>query len=747
MTKKSRLSSSNGFTEMMTGVLKTIQANLNFQALRLKKGAKVPEIKVKNGENGPVKVYHLLGDRYVIGRSSRACDIILHSSIVSQIHCTIEKDPHKPSTFIVKDQNSTNGIYLGKNRYKSLPLRHGDQITLGPPELQDAIEISYNYPPPLWILIVRHGLYGLAIAFGLIMLAIATQWSKYQVFPLPDGVAGPVVIYSDDGQTPLRPRISSTHRELERLRDFSPYLVQAVIASEDSRYYWHLGVDPLGILRALLINYQKDGFKQGASTITQQLARSIFPAVGRENTLERKGREMLVALKLEAVYSKDEILKTYLNRVYLGVNNYGFEDAAQFYFDKSAAELDINEAATLVAILPAPNAYNPVQDYSTTVSLRNRVLQRMYELGMITQEESKRARRSRIEISPKARQTFSKITAPYFYSHVFQELNDLLGEDLAKEGDFIIETALNPTIQAKAEMVLKEHLQTYGRQYRFSQGSIVILNSKTGEILALVGGENYSQSQFNRGTQAQRQPGSTFKVFAYAAALEKGISPYQTYSCAPLRWQAVSYQPCERSSGNIDMFQGMAQSENTIALRVAQNVGLDRVIEMARRLGIKSKLAQVPGLVLGQSEVNVLEITGAYAAFANQGVWNRPHGIKVIRDGRDCQDYSNYQTCRVIYTFNQDRHETKKAIAPEIARTMTTMMQGVIKFGTGRSAYVGRGEAGKTGTTNRGVDLWFIGYLPQQHLVSGIWLGNDDNSPTRGSSAQAAALWADIFSR
>jgi penicillin-binding protein 1A len=365
----------------------------------------------------------------------------------------------------------------------------------------------------------------------------------------------------------------------------------------------------------------------------------------------------------------------------------------------------------------------------------------MYKLGMINKEQASQARRSRIEITPKARQTFSNIIAPYFYSYVFQELNDLLGVEVAKEGDFIVETRLNQDKQKKAETALQNYIKSYGSQYRFSEGAIVTLDTKTGEILALVGGKDYNKSQFNRATQAKRQPGSTFKAFAYAAALQKGISPYKTYSCAPLRWQAMNYKPCERSGGNINMFQGIAQSENAIALRVAKDVGLDAVIDMAYNLGVKSELKKVPGLILGQSETTVLEMTGAYAAFDNKGVWNRPHGIKTIRDGRDCEDYKNYNTCRVVYAFNQDNNETKKVISPKVAQTMTKMMQGVTTSGTGRSASIGKGEAGKTGTTNNGVDLWFIGYIPSKHLVTGIWLGNDDNSPTKSTSTQAASLW------
>jgi membrane peptidoglycan carboxypeptidase len=749
MSKKSSPSSPS-LGQVITSVVQTIQAKLDFRALRLKKGAKVAKIRVKNGENSQVDVYPLIGDRYIIGRSSRSCDIVVRNPIISTIHCTIEKHPRNPKRFVIKDQNSTNGLYFGKHRYQAISLRHGDVVTLGPPELRNGIEISFNYSPPSWLLILRYSLYGSTFILILILGWMGQQWSKYQVYPLPHGISGPVIVYSEDGKTPLAPRISSIHRELDKLSDFSPYLPLAVIASEDSRYFWHLGLDPLGIARAILINARAKGWKQGASTITQQLARSLFPSVGRENTIERKLREILVALKLEAVYSKNEILKTYLNRVYLGVNSYGFEDAAQFYFAKSAADLDIAQAATLVAILPAPNAYNPVQDYDTALALRNRVIQRMYELGMISREDATRARRSRIEISSKARQTLSNLIAPYFYSYVLRELNFLLGNDLAKEGDFIVETSLNPQIQSQTETALQEYLDTYGSQYDFSQGAIATLNTKTGEIVALVGGKDYNKSQFNRATQAQRQPGSTFKVFAYAAALEQGISPHKSYSCGGLTWQGISYQPCERTSGSADMYRGLAQSENAIALRVAQDVGLERVVNIARRFGIKSNLEKVPGLILGQSEVNVLEMTGAYAAFANEGIWHRPHGIKVIRDGRDCQNNDQYQTCRIIYQFNQDGSEQKQSISSEIAQTVTEMMQEAVISGTGRSAYVGQGEAGKTGTTNNGVDLWFIGYIRDRNqnccLATGIWLGNDDNSSTKGTSAQAASLWGKIYS-
>lgn len=734
--------------QALTQAVQTIQAKLN-SALALKPGARVPELWIQEADKSKAETYPLLGDYYRLGRSSRANDIVVRNPVVSQTHLSLKRDSKKQKHFTIQDENSTNGIYMGRRKLKApLKLRHGDVLTLGPPELAAGVRVKYHNPPPKIIRGIQYGLYGVGGVTGLIVLAIGLEWSKFSVNPLPVGVQGPVAIYSRDGQTPLRPLRNEAHRELKKLSDFSPHLPRAVMASEDSRYYWHFGVDPLGILRAVLINLRRGGIRQGGSTVTQQLARSLYPDfVGRANTAGRKLREAVVALKMETFYSKDELLKTYLNRVYLGVGSYGFEDAAQFYFDKSAADLSLSEAATLVAILPAPNSYNPVQNYKTAVQLRDRVISRMAQQGFVTTEEANRARRSRIEVSPKAKEALSNTIAPYFYSYVFIELQQLLGESLAQEGNFIVETGLDIPKQRQAELALRNTVNQTGSQLNFDQGAMVTLNTSTGEILAMTGGADYAQSQFNRAVQAQRQPGSTFKVFAYAAALDEGISPGKSYSCAPVTWRGQRYRGCERSSGSINMYRGLAQSENSVAMRVAQDAGLDNTVRIAQRLGIRSKLKATPGLVIGESEVNVLEITGAYAAFANNGVWNRPHAIKRILDSSDCEDYNNPQTCRVIYDFSQDGDANRQAISPAIARTMTTLLRGVVGGGTGSRAAIGLGEAGKTGTTDKNVDLWFIGYVPSQQVITGVWLGNDDNTPTRGGSTQAAQLWRDYTSK
>ena len=729
-------------SKAVTQAVQKIQAKVNFNSSNFKSGKQTPELRIKEAD-GKEQIYPLAGDRYTLGRSSR-CDISIRNPVVSQTHLILKRNRKKPRSFIVQDEKSTNGIYRGKRRFKTFSLFHNESFTLGPPELAAGVTITYYNPPPFWLYGVRYSLYGMGGMVCLLLLLLGIEWLRVPVYPIPRESTLPVVVYAGDGETTINPTArNNTHRELKKLSDFSRYLPQAVIASEDSRFHWHFGVDPIGITRALVINLTSAELRQGASTITQQLARSLFPEVGRENTAGRKIREMMVALKLETFYSKDFILKTYLNRVYLGIGSYGFEDAAQFYFEKSAADLDLSEAATLVAILPAPNLYNPVKDYDTAVGLRNRIIDRMVKLGMVGEAEADRARRSRIEVSPKARETLNSTVAPYFYSYVLNELEALLGSEVAKEGNFIVETSLDPRLQQQAETALKNSIESDGDRFGYSQGAVVTLDSRNGDILALVGGVDYNQSQFNRVVQAKRQPGSTFKIFAYAAALEANIDPDTEYSCAPLTWRGQQYRGCERSSGEIDMYQGLAQSENVVALRVAQDVGLKQVIDVAQRLGVKSPLIEAPGLVIGQSEATVLEMTGAYATIANDGIWNKPHAINRILDGSDCKNSRDRDTCRVIYTFDDDEATYRDVIAPEITDELTEILQVGVEEGTGKAAFLDAGEAGKTGTTDNNVDLWFIGYAPIEDYdwITGVWLGNDDNSPTRGSSYQAATIW------
>ncbi|WP_205370989.1 PBP1A family penicillin-binding protein [Thermoleptolyngbya sp. PKUAC-SCTB121] len=738
---------------LLTTITRAVQqARVNFSRLKLKPNARVPELWVQDPESGSPnpETYPLLGDRYLLGRSSRSCDIVVRNPVVSQMHLSLTRDSRRGKyAFVLKDENSTNGIYRGKRRLTKIPLRHGDVFTLGPPDLASAVRIQYVDPPPVYVKAARYGMYGFTGLTALTALWIGLEWQKFSVRPLPASVQGPVMVMARDGVTPLTPTRARAHTTGDRLSDFSRYLPDALIASEDSRYYWHLGIDPIGILRALVTNILGGGIREGGSTLTQQLARNIFrDYVGTSDSAGRKLREAVVALKLETFYSKDFLILEYLNRVYLGNGTYGFEDASQYYFGKPAKELTLSEAATLVGILPAPNSFNPVQDYETAVQLRDRVINRMAAQGKISLEEAERARRSRIEINPETLEELRSSIAPYFTSYVFSELEELLGSQLAQEGNFVVESSLDPGYQREAERLLRSTVESVGAGSGFSQGALVTLDSRTGEVLALVGGVDFQESQFNRATQALRQPGSTFKAFAYTAALEQGISPYTAFSCEPMTWQGQSFRGCERtSSGSADMYTGMALSENVIALRVGREAGLNNIVETARRMGITSPLNPVPGLVLGQSEVTLLELTGAYAVLANQGVRNRPHAVQRILDSSDCADPNDVQSCRVIYDASKTPQANTAVLPADIARTMTDLLQGVVSNGTGRAAYLGLGEAGKTGTNNDNRDLWFVGYVPSRQIATGIWFGNDDNSPTGGSSSQAAQLWGDYMGR
>lgn len=727
--------------QMMTQAINTMVHFVGKNAL--KPDVKVPELHIQ-GQSQP---FPLIGDRHTGGRSSSQ-DITIRNEIVSAQHFSLVKNPSNPRHYIIRDEKSSNGIYVNKRKVKQFPLRNGDVIHLADPKLAQAVEIKYRYEQPLWVQGIRYGLLGTGGFISFLTLILLWQWTKYPLNPLPAGITGPVVIFSRDGTTPINPITTETHRELKRLKDFSPYLRNGVMASEDARFYWHVGVDPIGIARAVKVAITKGNVTQGASTITQQVARSLFPAVGQEKTASRKLREMIVALKMEAYFSKNEILLLYLNKVYLGVGQSGFEDAAQFYFEKSAKDLDLLESAALIAMLPAPNAFNPIASPEKSREQRNLVIDRMHKLGMITDQEQRQAKLTDIEdrISEKARQALSNNVAPYFYGYVQQELTAILGEDALKMGNLYIETGLDIPMQKKAAAALKKSIEQDGAQGGFSQGAIATLDSETGEIMAMVGGKDYAENQFNRAAQAERQPGSTFKVFGYGAAIEDGISPYTNFSCAPLTWDGQQFRGCERTSAaSTDMYRGIAQSENAIALRVAQAVGTEKIIDFAQKLGISTKLNPSPGLILGESSVTLLDMTGAYATFANGGTWHKPHAIRRIRDSSDCTG-DTIDSCHILFDFSKRADLSRpQVISPNTANTMTAMLQGVIRGGTGTAARLGLDEAGKTGTTNEGVDLWFVGYVPSQELVTAVWLGNDDNTPTNSSSSYAAKLWGNYM--
>ncbi len=727
------------------------RTKVNFTRLALKPNARVPKLLVQDADAPEADTFPLLGEKYVLGRSSQSCDIVVRNEVVSQVHLSLTRDRKKGTTFLLKDEGSTNGIYRGKKRVDRITLRNGDRFTLGPPELKAAVKIVYLDPPPWYLKVLRYGLYGTGSVFGLLLLAILAESTKVNVSPLPDA-NGPVLVYSEDLAEPLRPAKTGAHKDLTNLSDFSQYLPKALIASEDSRFYWHFGVDPWGVGRAVIVGRKQGKLTQGASTLTQQVARSLFRSyVGSEDNLARKAREAVVALKLEATYNKDTLLLAYLNRVFLGDDAYGFEDASQHYLGKSARDLTLPEAAMLVGILPGPNIFNPcVEDKQgrkgmKAIERRNLVLTRMLETGAITAAEAREARRSPLNYRQEACSPSTSTKAPYLYSAVFQELQEILGSETAKEGNFAIETGLDLKMQEKAEAALRRNVASAGSTYRFSQGGILSMDSSTGLIVAMVGGVDYQKSQFNRAIDAKRQPGSTFKLFAYTAAIEGGIAPGKSYSCDPLSWGGRVFPACGHgASGAADMYTGFTLSENVIALRVGRDIGLPKVLSTAQKMGVKSNLDEVPAVILGQSVVNMLEMTGAYGTVANAGIWHKPHLIKRVYDTSNC-NLKQLKTCRVMYDRAKDTQTSRRVLQTGVTETLTTMMRSVVTNGTGKNAAIGLGEAGKTGTTDDNVDLWFIGFIPGKQVVTSVWLGNDDNSPTKGSSAQAAQLWGNYM--
>jgi membrane peptidoglycan carboxypeptidase len=724
----------NQLTQVVQGVLK------------INPKERVPKLEVRLSQKEQPKIYELVGDRYIIGRSTSKCDVVIQTPLVSQVHAQLVRDrSQKKSQFILQDQDSTNGIYRQKQRLKSVPLRHNMQITLGPPELVDAASIRYLDPPPWYIRTAQYTGIGIGAIAAIIVIAIANELSKVpDLKPLPVSEQGPVEVLAGDGVKRLDPTEIANHTEYATLAEFGQFLPKAVVASEDTSFYWNIGVDPIGVVRAIVTNVRTRGERlEGASTITQQLARNLLGKtyVGTDDSAGRKWREAAAAIKLNFTYQKEEILRLYLNRAYTGNGVYGFKDAAKLYFNKEASELNLSEAATLVGLLPSPETINPFRNKNLAIEYRDRILNRMAELGMITDKEADQARRSVLILNESAKSKLQGTVAPYYYSYVFEELQELLGDNFAREGNLIVETNLDVAMQQASDRALQEAVARDGGANGFSQGAIVTLNTSDGSLLAMTGGVDYKSSQFNRAAQSLRQAGSTFKLFSYAAALDRGISPNTAYSCSGL----AGIVGCHNGgSGAIDMYRGFALSENVVAIRVAEAAGFENVVKMAKTLGITTKLDASSNMVLGGNEVKILEMAGAYATVVNEGKYIKPHAIKRILDTNDCKVPKDRQTCRVVFDASNVL-KPRQVIDAGVANTMVDMMRGVVQYGTGRPAAIAQGTVvGKTGTTDEGRDLWFIGAVPKKNLVTAVWLGNDQGV-TNGSSAVAAQVWGDYM--
>ncbi|MEN6543976.1 penicillin-binding protein 1A [Parvibaculum sp.] len=504
------------------------------------------------------------------------------------------------------------------------------------------------------------------------------------------------------------------------LAELPPYLIRAFLATEDRRFYSHWGIDLRGIARATWVNLRSGGFVEGGSTITQQLAKNLY--LDSDRTLWRKAQEALIALWLEGRMSKDEILALYLNRVYMGAGNYGVDAAAHYYFGKSVRDVSLAEAAVLAGLPKAPSRFAPTSDLALAQARASQVLDRMVDNGDLTAQEVAGARAHPAQVAERDKRDGPQ----YFVDWVVAEVRSRLPD---AHGRLTVKTTLDPKRQTAAEEAMRAAFRNGGMKRDVGQGAFIAL-APDGAVLALVGGRSYLQSQYNRATQALRQPGSAFKPIVYLAALERGFTPFDEMEDTPVAlgdWEPQNTNG--RYMGTVTLTQALARSINSVAVKLAERVGVSSIANAARRLGISSPIQDNLSIALGSSEVTLLELTSAYSTFADGGRHFTPYGIVEVAsaDGN------------ILYTHQS---ETTQATDEAHAREMTYMLAHVVTEGTGqRAALSDRLAAGKTGTSQDNRDAWFIGYTSNE--IAGVWFGNDDNSPMKNVSGGnfAALAW------
>jgi penicillin-binding protein 1A len=521
-------------------------------------------------------------------------------------------------------------------------------------------------------------------------------------------------IYSADGVI-----LADLHKEENRITipysKISGTMKKAVVAMEDSRFYEHHGVDPIGILRAMTVNVIKGGKVQGASTITQQLARHLF--LTKQKKFSRKVAEVILAIKIERQYTKEEILHMYLNQVYWGHNSYGIESATQQYFGKSAAYLSIAESAMLVGMLQAPEAFSPYRKLATTMKRKDMVLKRMLDVKLITRQQYLDSKKEVLVIAPRKK---LKYRAPYFVQEVINILVRMYGEEEAYNGGLKVYTPIVWEMQKEAEAAVEWAVsESVNQNLNFGQAAMLAIDTKTGYIVTMVGGYDFLKSHYNKTIHAKRQPGSAFKPFVYLTALSKRLSPGTILVDSPVVFNTFQgpYAPTNYDltyEGKVTMRKALEKSINTIAIKLVNMVSPEAVVATAKQFGITTPLWPYISIALGSQEVYMMELTSAYGALATGGLLAKPIYIKKIEDRNGIELYSNKPSVRRVYDQN-------------LVYTLVDMMKGVVDYGTGKNAKLPRPVAGKTGTTSDYRDAWFIGFVPQ--LVCTAWVGNDDNTP------------------
>ena len=562
------------------------------------------------------------------------------------------------------------------------------------------------------------GAFGLAGLFGYIWFSL----NQNGLLQIPAREPGIMVLASDG--TALAEQ-GAFFGDEARLRDLPDYVPNALIAIEDRRFRSHFGVDPIGLMRAVYTNYRSGRVVQGGSTLTQQLAKNLF--LNPERTIQRKLQEVVLAVWLETRFTKDEILQLYLNRVYYGSGATGIEKAAQAYYKKSASDLTLMEAATMAGVLKAPTNYNPLAHPEDSAQRARLVLQSMVDAGFVTDQEARDA----IDQPATVKASDYVPATQYIVDWVNEQLPELVK---TYDQSIIIETTIDPELQAAAEKSLRKRLNEEGSKVKATQGALVVMDG-LGAIKAMVGGKSYKRSQFNRATKALRQPGSAFKPFVYLAAMEQGYTPQSMAVDEPVRignWEPENYK--HKYLGEVTLRTALALSLNTVAAKLANSVGPENVVAVAHRLGITSHLGNDASIALGTSEVTLLELTSAFTPFANGGYSVVPFSVRriVTRDGQ------------VIYERNGDG--LGQTIANRDLGSMNSMMRAVVTEGTGKKAQIsGFDVGGKTGTSQDYRDAWFVGY--SSYLVGGVWIGNDDNSATKNVTGGSvpAAIWKDVM--
>lgn len=518
-------------------------------------------------------------------------------------------------------------------------------------------------------------------------------------------------IYSSDGK--LIATLFRENRTWVKLKDMSPHLLDAVMAIEDSRFFQHRGVDPIGILRAAKAS--RSGDKQGASTITMQLARDVF--LSKDQTAHRKLKEVVMAIRIEQTFTKEEIMEMYLNQIYLGSGCYGVQAASNVYFGKKTKDLSIAQCALLAGLPQAPTEASPLVDRERSITRTKEVLDRMLATGKISESQKAEAVREleKMKFSNQNRDEFQVLEVPYFSTWVIKELHKQIDEETLYSGGLQIYTTVDLAMQKQAEGVVKELISRDAEALNVHTGALVCIDNHNGYVKAMVGGLGWDKkNQFNRASQARRQPGSSFKPIVYATALECGLTPHSVVPDSPITVDGWSPKNSDgKYMGAITLTTALQNSRNVVSVRLAQTVGLARIIDYAHRLGISEQLPEVLSLSLGAVEITPLEMAGAYTAFPNAGIKFPTTGIKVIYDAE-----------RRVVVDNRFPKAIEVWSEPT-ATGMVDMMKRVVEAGTATNAYLGNHEvAGKTGTTDSFRDAWFIGYT--RDFTTAVWVGNDD---------------------